>query len=786
MAYALYGMPLLVHAVAWWITGLIADAWWPTGWPWAVLALAAAVVWRTRRLEPLLLPAALLAGWSSRTERARCASALHAQFVQDKALWLFVTDVQAGTSRRPTQARGRVTDAPRRARCTVNVTVQFMPTDSTARRLGAGATVRIRARSLRTTSGLRLTGALVMSAVGARSSLVAWRATLGQVIDAHFRSRAPLVRALLIADQQGIPPDVRDRYADAGLVHMLSVSGMHVAIIAGALLTLGGAARLPRAWLDPIAMSVVTLYIVLLGCPAPAVRSGVMLAVMSLSRRIQRPVHEWTALALGAVIPTVDPLVVHDIGWQLSVAGMASLVAARALRRRWKAAARSATPSASRRPSTILRVWRWAWTRRGAAGWLVAEVTTGVIATVVTLPIIAWTYGRVSVVAPLSNVAAGPVVGALQPALFLALLWALSVPPAASAWLPDATQPLMALLDGIARVAASVPGAVLPVAPTFTAVFGGGLAAALVVRGTAARRGAPWFVAAAGTAVVALWIPLVVPSTGEFEMHVLDVGQGDAIALRTPRGRWVLVDAGRRWRGGDAGRRTVIPYLRRYGGAVALFVLSHPHDDHAGGAASAVRALRPRAWWEPAFVTASPGYRDALAAVRAAGSTWQRVVPGQTFLLDGVTLTVLAPDSAWTVAQRDANETSVVVRVEYGRTRLLLTGDAERDEEAWLLAHYRPDELAADVLKLGHHGSRTSSSPALLDAVAPRLAIASVGAGNRYGHPAPETLGSLLARGIPALRTDLEGTIVVRSNGERLSVESNGEHWILPSVAGVR
>jgi competence protein ComEC len=344
----------------------------------------------------------------------------------------------------------------------------------------------------------------------------------------------------------------------------------------------------------------------------------------------------------------------------------------------------------------------------------------------------------------------------------------------------------MALLDGVARLAASVPGGVLPIAPTLTTALGAGLAAVLVVRGTAARRGAPWYVAAAGTAVFALWLPLLVPATGDLEMHVLDVGQGDAIALRTPRGRWILVDAGRRWRGGDAGRRMVIPYLRRRGGALALFVLSHPHDDHAGGASSVVRALRPRVWWEPAFVTVSPGYREALAAVRIVGTAWSRVSPGKKFSLDGVSLTVLAPDSAWTAAQDDANETSVVVRVEHGRTRFLLTGDAERDEEAWLLSHYRPDELAADVLKLGHHGSRTSSSAALLDAVAPRLAIASVGAGNGYGHPAPETLGALLQRGIAALRTDLDGTVVVRSNGRELSVETGGERWILPSGTGVR
>jgi competence protein ComEC len=413
------------------------------------------------------------------------------------------------------------------------------------------------------------------------------------------------------------------------------------------------------------------------------------------------------------------------------------------------------------------------------------EIITGLLATLLTAPIIAWTFGRVSLIAPVSNILAGPVVTLLQPALFLALLWALSLPDAEASWLPDATQPLMALFDGVATLCSRVPGGVLPISLTLATAAGTGVAAALFVRATASRRYGPWLVASAAAAVTSLWLPLTQRGTGQLEVHVLDVGQGDAIAVRTPRGRWVLVDAGRRWQGGDAGRRTVVPYVRRRGGDVALFVLSHPHDDHAGGAASVVRALSPKLWWEPAFVSASSGYRDALQAVHERGATWERVRPGRRFTLDHVTFTVLAPDSAWTMAQHDANETSVVLRIEYGAHRVLLTGDAERSEEAWLVQRYTREDLAADVLKLGHHGSRTSTSSAFLDAVSPRVTIASAGAGNRYGHPAPETLANLLERQVPVLRTDLEGSVVVRSDGRVLTVEAGGDRWILPGVRRV-
>lgn len=772
-------MPLLIHAVAWWLAGLFIAEWQPSPAPWLLAALAAAVVLRTRRMEPVLALAGLVVAASARVESETCRSALHATLQRGDTAWVAFEETTAGNGRRPAQGRGFAHERAVAPRCRVRVTVQWSVADSTAVPQ-AGDMIGLQATALRTGNGLRLSAAHSATGFGPRDRWRAWRARLGRTIDDVFRHRAPLVRALLIADQHGIPPNVRDQYADAGLVHLLSVSGMHVAIIASALMTLGGVLRLPRVWVEPAAMVVVAAYVVLLGCPAPAVRSAVMLGVMSLSARLQRPVHEWTALALGAVIPTVEPQVVHDLGWQLSVSGMAALVAARALKRRWRLQARHAPLGQPSPVGRLLRAWWWLLSRQGVGGWLVSEFLTGIIATIVTAPVIAWTFGRVSLVAPLSNLAAGPIVGVMQPALFLALLWALLVPSAYVAWLPDATQPLMALLDRVADISAAVPGAVLPVAPTLLTALGTGAAAALVVRGTANRWSTPWYIAACGLLAATLWIPVVTRGSGQLELHVLDVGQGDAVALRTPRGRWVLVDAGPRWKGGDAGRRTVVPYVRRHGGEVALFVMTHPHDDHAGGAASVIRALHVPRWWEPAFVTASPGYRAALEALQDEGSHWERVRPGATFTIDNVALTVLAPDSAWTAAQSDANESSVVLHVAYGRHRFLLTGDAERDEEAWLLAHVDPAILKADVLKVGHHGSRTSSTASFVAAVAPRVAIASLGAGNRYGHPAPETLTAFLARGVPLLRTDLEGAVVVRSDGRQLEVRAGHDRWIIP------
>jgi competence protein ComEC len=279
---------------------------------------------------------------------------------------------------------------------------------------------------------------------------------------------------------------------------------------------------------------------------------------------------------------------------------------------------------------------------------------------------------------------------------------------------------------------------------------------------------------------VAVWLPLVPAPSGELEMHAIDVGQGDAIALRTPRGRWVLVDAGRSWKSGDAGRRTVVPYVRRRGGDVVLFVLSHPHEDHVGGATSVIKALRPAAYWDAAYVEPNASYRASLAEAARQRVSWRRVRPGDSMRVDGVLLRALAPDSAWTVAQEDPNEASTVVLVEYGAVRMLLTGDAEAGEEEWLIGRWGADGLRADVLKAGHHGSTSSSSAPFLDAVRPRLAIVSSGAGNMYKHPHPETLEAFAARGVIVARTDELGSIVVSTDGRRLRLAGADGAWTIP------
>ena len=573
-------------------------------------------------------------------------------------------------------------------------------------------------------------------------------------IDRTFADDAPLARALLIADQHDIPPEMRDRYAAAGLVHMLSISGLHVAVIAAAMELLFQVGRAPRPLALIGAFATTAIYVAIIGAPAPALRSAAMLGVSMISRLIQRPTSPWAAWALGGFVPLIVARTILDVGYQLSVLGMGALVAAGVVWRRHLAK----------------RVKGWKAT-------LSRELLTSLIACVVTAPLVAWVFGRISIIAPVSNLLAAPVIGLAQPMLFLALL--LSPVPGVARFVAQAVHPLLFGFDWIAWRAAAVPGASIVVSASMPAAICAALAAAALVLACISRHPVRPAITSLALLSAMVFSPLLpIRGNRDLEVHFLDVGQGDAILLRTPDSRWVLFDAGPEWTGGNAGRSVIIPYLRRRGGSLDAFVLSHPHADHVGGAAAVFSAFAPRTYWDAAFAGGSRAYKASLIEARNDGVEWHRVHPGDSLSLGGAVITFLAPDSVWTVSLNDPNLASTIALVRYGAVRFLLVGDAEKAEEDWLVSRYGT-ELSADVLKVGHHGSSTSSSDAFLSAVHPDLAVISVGARNMYGHPSIDVLGALARAGVEVLRTDKAGTIVVRTDGSKLEIEEIGQRWDL-------
>ncbi len=738
-------MPLFATAVAAYAAGLL------LGFAGAIVPAAAAAAaglawaWGTRRapaaaLGALVLAGALVARATARDDD-RCRRALGAR----PAIRVML-EAPAGP--------GALVRA-RAVGCHADVVLSVER--GTA---AAGAAVTASGPVARSRRGLFVRHA-VLGGASPGSRLLRWREAAGRRVDALFGADAPLARALLVADLGGLPAELRDRYAAAGLAHMLSISGLHVALIATAVLLALQLVHVPRRRAEPATLALIAGYVALLGAPPPALRAAVMLGAVVLSRRWQRPVSPWSVLAIGAAIPLADPRAVVAVGYQLSVAGVAALVAAARLAKRWPALEAGGA------------------IRRRAVGVLVASTA----ATVVTAPLVAWDFGRLSLIGPVTNVFAAPLIALAQPTMFLAL--ALSPVPAIARLVADAAHPTLAAFDAVAAAGAAVPGGAVVVAPSALAAAAGAAFAVAFVVACVSRFPGRALVAAGAALAVVVWAPFAARASGRTELHVIDVGQGDAIALRTAAGHWVLIDAGRIWRGGDAGRATVVPYLARRGGRLVAFILSHPHDDHVGGAVSVLRALRPRDFYDAAYVRGGQAYRAALFEARRDGVGWHRVHPGDSLVVDEATLTFLGPDSAWVAGLRDANEASAIVRVRVGAVRMLLVGDAERGEERWLLAHERA-LLDADVLKVGHHGSITSSTEAFLAAVTPRVALVSVGAGNAYGHPSTVVMRRLAAAGAQVLRTDQTSTVVVSTDGSDLRVDAAGDEWSVARSARSR
>src|SRR6266581_3994535 len=554
-----------------------------------------------------------------------------------------------------------------------------------------------------------------------------------------FGTRAPIVNALVFAPNARLDSDIRERYVRSGLAHLLSISGLHVGFMAAWLaLILGKLHLAARARFGATAVLLLG-YLWLLGFPAPAVRAGAMLLLADVARLRERVVAPRGVVALAALgVLVQDPWALQSVGAWLSVAGVGAVV--------WAGRACARAPRLAQLAAPAL----------------------------VTAPISAFAFGTVAPIGVLANLIAIPLAGVAVPGLVMAL--ALSWLGSGLAHLIAAGAGLgLALLDLVAHGAALVPGGhIVMVAGWQAALLWAAVAAAAWWLWNSPRR--PWLMAArlafCATVVVATSFRDVVSldACRCLTVHFLDVGQGDAAALRTPNGRWIVIDGGPRTPERDAGRRVVVPFLRDQGvGRVAVVVATHGDADHLGGLPAVVEAFPPELVLEPGEPLGRPLYLEFLAGVEASGARWHGARAGDRVEVDSVVLEVLSPDSLWLRLPLDVNDHGVVLRVRYGAVRLLFQADAGLPVEGRLAGRVG----RVDLLKVGHHGSRTATSDEWLDELAPREAVISVGRNNHYGHPAPEVLERLARHGITVFRTDRNGTITFSTDGHGERVRSH-------------
>lgn len=258
----------------------------------------------------------------------------------------------------------------------------------------------------------------------------------------------------------------------------------------------------------------------------------------------------------------------------------------------------------------------------------------------------------------------------------------------------------------------------------------------------------------------------ITPTDGELSVHYIDVGQGDSELIIAPDGEAMLIDAGT-----SESKTYLTEYLRRCKiTEIKYFVLTHPHSDHIGGASAILDAFEVKNVIMPDAISTTSTYKKVLEKIDAEGCGFITAEPnGEKYSLGTAEFKILGPVKDYT---DNLNNQSAVIRLDYGQTSFLFTGDAESQSEADMLNRFPASYFKADVLKLGHHGSSTSTSGDWLSAVSPAYAIISCGKDNDYGHPHSEILNLLKKNNIAFFRTDRSGSIVIVSDGEAVSVLS--------------
>ncbi len=598
---------------------------------------------------------------------------------------------------------------------------------------------------------------------------------------------AGLAAGILVGLRDRVDRDLAAAFTTAGVSHVVAISGWNIAIVASAVAAFAG--RLGRRRRSVVTILAIAAYVAFAGASASVVRAALMAGVVLLARETGRAGRAAAALGWAAALLLIaDPRLIGDAGFQLSSLATAGLIV-------W------ATP---------LTDWIESTARRRVPRWLAESLGVSLAAQAATLPVVLVSFGRLALLAPAVNLVVVPLVAPAMAVGLVAMaggaLVLAGAPTVVGSVLAAPGWVVLRILDAIVTGAASVPFASLSLTPptdvAAAAVSTGGLLGLTWWRhrrwGRGSRPVAPIPTTATSTsrprrpppstgraaqraATLALVIAVAVvggvvvarPATFA-RVTILDVGQGDGILVEGSRGGRLLVDGGP-----DPDRllvaldRHVPPWDRR----IDTVILTHPHEDHVAGLALLLDRYRVGRVFEPGMAGPGPGYAAWVGRLSRPGAPVRGgIAAGDHLQVDEIALRVLWPVRGQVPSEppdggTGINNVSVVLLGQVGSRRFLLMGDVEQEIDPHLLAEGLPH---VDLLKVAHHGSKTATTQPFVDAVRPRVAVASAGAGNPYGHPAKATLGRLATAGARVLRTDRDGTVVVGFDPSGITVRAEG------------
>ena len=571
---------------------------------------------------------------------------------------------------------------------------------------------------------------------------------LNSLKDIMPEDNANTIYAMLFGGYNDIDQELLDAFATTGIIHILSVSGSHISLLIGFILSLGNLVKLPQKISLVILISVIVFYAILCGCVPPVIRASVMGLLSAIALNFNRQYQAANLLSITALIMLLlEPLLLFHISFQLSFASTAGLIYV-----------------------MPILVQKFAFLPRFIADNLALTLSAQIMA----FPLIAWYFNSLSLSSLLANLIIMP------PLEFVIILGLLGT-------MLNICLPFIHFLQQILFVFASVlfdfAGdltlylATIPFAKIYVPTIPFALVICYYLCIFFCLKKFKLLIAYKKTILIAICLMLganiyVYHTNEDMQIHFIDVGQGDAMLIITPHKRAIMLDTGGSVNSDfDLGKRVDLPYLRHYGVTqLDYLILSHSDADHAGGAKTILAEIpvnhliiADEDLTNYAKILQLPLQSNILQNAIVAKDNLQ-------FTVDGINFSFLNPK---TFAAKSSNEASNVLKLSYRNFSALFTGDLTTAGEQALLSTQA--DLNATILKVAHHGSKTSSSEEFLNAVRPQFAIISAGKYNSFGHPHEEVLTRLNELPTKILRTDLCGAIVFTSDGYRLKVRTFDE-----------
>jgi len=581
------------------------------------------------------------------------------------------------------------------------------------------------------------------------------RNRLISVIQATMKEPYSSLLGSIVFGSQASPlsNELQDNYRTAGVIHLLVVSGTQVSIILSVVLSACKVLGLSQKWRLTVVSAANLLFTVMVGAGPSIIRAAVMAETALVAGAFERENDFYNSLSVSVLVLLIlNPLNLFDIGFQLSfLATWALFYLAPVLEER------------------LIKYM---------PGIIANTAAISIAPTLASTPVILYNFGQVSFISVVSNFLIIPWVEMTVILGFASTLLGLVFLPLAYA-INNTLTLILAFLNLIVYSFSSFPLACRyftpPVFPVILIYYG------LLITGVEMLR--EKLKVKVGKAFAAALVLLVIMAAGfnlsfaagkELVVTFIDVGQGDSILIESPSGKNMLIDGGgrnfREDRDDPTGRSIVVPLLRKKGiNELDIVVLTHPHDDHVGGLPYVLDKVKVDMVIDSGQPHTSKGYYRFLKTIEKKNLPYKIARTGQIIDIGGgVKGYVLHPSEPLiSGTESDLNNNSVVIRLVYGKTSFLLVGDAAFEAEDRFLGSGQ--NLKSDVLKVGHHGSKTSTSDKFLAEVRPAYAVISVGAKNKFGHPSNQTLGRLAEYGIKVFRTDLNGAIIIKSDGNMIT-----------------